>query len=79
MGVPFQLGKFLVFTGILLVVVGLLVIVSSRFSFLGLGRLPGDIIYRGKHATFYLPIVTCLVVSGLLTVVLWVVSLLGKR
>ena len=79
MGAPFQLGRFLVITGILLIVVGVLVIASSRFSFLGLGRLPGDIIYKGKHGTFYFPIVTCLVVSALLTLILWVVSLLGKR
>ena len=79
MSVPFQFGKFLVITGILLIVVGVLVIVSPRFSFLGLGRLPGDIIYKGKHGAFYFPIATCLVVSGLLTLILWVVSLLSKR
>ena len=79
MGVPFQLGRFLVITGILLIVVGVLVIASSKFSFLGLGRLPGDIVYKGKHGTFYFPMVTCLVVSGLLTLILWVVSLLSKR
>ncbi len=79
MGVPFQLGRFLVIIGILLIVVGVLVIVSSKFSFWGLGRLPGDIVYKGKHGTFYFPIVTCLVVSGLLTLILWVVSFLSKR
>jgi len=79
MGVPVQLGRFLVFTGILLIVVGVLVMASSRFSFLGLGRLPGDIIYKGKHGAFYFPVVTCLVVSALLTLVLWVISLLTKR
>ena len=79
MGFPIQLGKFLVITGILLMVIGVLVIASSRFSFLGLGQLPGDIIYKGKHGTFYFPIVTCLVVSGLLTLILWVLSLLSKR
>ena len=79
MGVPLQAGRSLVFAGILLIVVGVLVIASSRFSFLGLGRLPGDVIYKGKHGTFYFPIVTCLVVSGLLTLILWVVSILGKR
>jgi len=44
-----------------------------------LGRLPGDIICKDKHGTFYFPMVTCLVVSGLLTLILWVVSILGKR
>ena len=79
MSVPFQVGRFLVITGILLIVAGVLVIASSRFSFLGLGRLPGDIVYKGKYGTFYFPIATCLVVSGLLTLILWVVSLLSKR
>ena len=79
MGVSFQLGRFLVIAGILLIVVGVLVIVSSRFSFLGLGWLPGDIIYKGKHGTFYFPMVTCLVVSGLLTLILWVISFLTRK
>ena len=79
MGVSSQLGRLLVITGILLIGVGVLVIASSRFSFLGWGRLPGDIVYQGKHGTFYFPLVTCLVVSGLLTLILWVLSLLSKR
>jgi len=79
MSVPFQVGRFLVITGILLIVAGVLVIASSRFSFLGLGRLPGDIICKGKHGTFYFPMVTCLVVSGLLTLILWVISFLTRK
>jgi hypothetical protein len=79
MSVPFQVGRFLVITGILLIVAGVLVTASSRFSFLGLGRLPGDIICKGKHGVLYFPIVTCLVVSALLTLILWVSSLLSKR
>jgi len=79
MSVSFQLGKFLVITGVLLVAVGLLVMVGTKLSFLGLGRLPGDIIYKGKHGAFYFPIVTCLVLSVLLTLILWVLSLLTKR
>ena len=79
MSVSFQLGKFLVITGVLLVAVGLLVMVGTKLSFLGLGRLPGDIIYKGKHGAFYFPIVTCLVLSVLLTLMLWVLSLLTKR
>ena len=79
MGAPFQLGRFLVLAGVLLIVVGVLVMVGSKFSFLGLGRLPGDIIYKGKHGTFYFPMVTCLVVSGLLTLILWVISFLTRK
>ncbi len=40
-----------------------------------LGRLPGDVVYRGKGTTAYFPIVSCIVISGLLTLV---VSLMGR-
>jgi hypothetical protein len=79
LSVHLQLGKFLVITGAVLVTVGLLVMAATKLSFLGLGRLPGDIIYKSKHGAFYFPVVTCLVVSALLTLVLWVISLLTKR
>lgn len=77
--VPFQLGKFLVIVGVLLVVAGLLLMGGARFSFFGLGRLPGDIAYKGKNVQFYFPLVTCLVLSVVLTLVLWLVSLFTKR
>jgi hypothetical protein len=77
--IPFQLGKFLVIVGVLLVGVGLLLMAGARFSFFGLGRLPGDIAYKGKNVQFYFPIVTCLVLSAVLTLVLWVISHLTRR
>jgi hypothetical protein len=77
--IPLQLGKFLVIVGVLLVAVGLFMMTGSRFSFFGLGRLPGDIAYRGKSVHFYFPIVTCLVLSAVLTLVFWVISLLTRR
>jgi hypothetical protein len=77
--IPFQLGKFLVIFGVLLVVVGLFMMSGSRFSFLGLGRLPGDIAYKGKHLQFYFPIVTWLLLSAVLTLVWWLISLLTRR
>ena len=60
----FQIGRFLVIVGIVLVVLGLIVMAGSKFSFFGLGRLPGDIAYKGKNFQFYFPIVTCLIVSA---------------
>jgi uncharacterized membrane protein YidH (DUF202 family) len=77
--IPFQLGKFLVIVGVLLVAAGLLLMAGAKFSFFGLGRLPGDIAYKGKNVQFYFPIVTCLVLSVVLTLVFWVISLLTKR
>ena len=75
----FHLGKFLVMVGLLLVVAGLLLMGGARFSYFGLGRLPGDIAFRGKNVHFYFPIVTCVVLSVVLSVVLWLVSLWTKR
>jgi uncharacterized membrane protein YidH (DUF202 family) len=77
--VSFQLGKFLVIVGVLLVAAGLLLMAGAKFSFFGLGRLPGDIAYKGKNVQFYFPIVTCLVLSAVLTLVFWVISLFTKR
>jgi hypothetical protein len=74
-----QLGRFLVIIGIVLVVLGLIVMAGSRFSLLGLGRLPGDIAYKVKNYQFYFPVVTCLIVSGAVTAVLWIISFLTRR
>ena len=60
--------RFLLITGIVLVLVALLWPWLSR---VGLGRLPGDILIEGERSKFYFPIVTCLVVSAVLTVVIW--------
>jgi len=74
-----QLGKFLVIVGVLLVAAGLLLMAGAKFSFFGLGRLPGDIAYKGKNVQFYFPVVTCLLLSAVLTLVFWVISLLTRR
>ena len=76
-GSPFQAGKFLIIAGVVLVVLGLLLMTGAKLSFLG--RLPGDIAYRGKNVTFYFPVVTCIVLSVVLTLVFWLVSLLTRR
>jgi len=73
---PHHFGKFLVVVGVVLVATGLLLMAGGR---LGLGRLPGDIAYKGKNVQFYFPIVTCVVLSVVLTLVWWVISLLTKR
>jgi Protein of unknown function (DUF2905) len=68
-----ELGKLLVFLGVMLVVVGVLVMLLSRMHF-PLGRLPGDFLYRGKNTTVYFPLATSVVVSIVLSIVLYVVS-----
>jgi hypothetical protein len=77
--VPFNLGKMILILGVVLVVVGLVVMAGSKVSFLGLGRLPGDIAYKGKNFSFYFPVVTCILLSAVLTLVLWLVSWITKR
>ena len=77
--VPFQLGKFLLIAGGMMVILGLLLMLGSKVSFFGLGRLPGDIAYKGKSFTFYFPIVTSIVLSIALTLVLWLVSVLTRK
>ncbi len=77
--VPMQVGKFLVMTGIALVVVGLLVMLVSKLSLFGLGRLPGYIAFRGKNVSFYFPIVSCLLLSILMTLLFWLFSLFTRR
>jgi hypothetical protein len=76
---PFQLGRFLVIAGVILVALGLVFMSVSKFSPFGLGRLPGDIAYKGKNFQFYFPIVTCFVLSVVVTLVFWAISLLTRR
>lgn len=68
-------GKFLILLGLVLVVVGLVVTFGPKLPF-PLGRLPGDILIRKEHFTFSLPIVTCLILSLVLTLLL---NLLFRR
>ena len=65
------MGRMLVAVGLLLVAAGLAWPWLGR---LGLGRLPGDIAIRGEHGGFYFPIVTCLIVSAVLSLILWLVG-----
>jgi hypothetical protein len=65
-----NLGRLLIFAGLVLVALGVLVVVVNRLN-LPIGRLPGDIVWRGKNTTFYFPWVTCLLLSLLGTLLLW--------
>ena len=68
-----DLGRVLVLVGGLLLVLGLLLILGGRVN-LPIGRLPGDIVVRGKNTTFYFPLMTSIVLSVILTLVLWIVN-----
>ena len=62
-------GKFLVIAGLLMAAIGALI--WSGFGKGWLGRLPGDIHYKGDNFSFHFPIVTCLLLSLLLSLILW--------
>jgi len=64
-----DLGKMLIIFGLLLAAVGVLLTVAGRIPWLG--KLPGDIYYKGDHVTFYFPIVTCALVSIVLSLLFY--------
>jgi uncharacterized membrane protein len=65
------MGRMLVVIGLVLVAAGLAWPLLAR---LGLGRLPGDIAIRTEHGGFYFPIVTCILVSLVLSGILWLMG-----
>ena len=72
-----DLGKLLVFVGGTIVIVGLVLVLLGRTN-LPLGRLPGDIVYRGKNTVFYFPLATSILLSVVLSILLYVVGRLRK-
>lgn len=67
------LGKLLIFFGGVLVAIGVIFVLAGRAN-VPLGRLPGDMVYRGKNTSFYFPIVTCIALSILLSLILWIIG-----
>ncbi|ABF43440.1 conserved hypothetical protein [Candidatus Koribacter versatilis Ellin345] len=68
-----DLGRAVILMGVVLVVIGGAILLIGRAG-IPLGRLPGDISYRGKHTTFYFPVVTCIVISVVLSLISWLVQ-----
>lgn len=66
-------GRLLIVFGAILVVAGVVVILAGKAN-IPLGRLPGDISYRGKNTAFYFPIMTCIVISVILSLIMWIVN-----
>jgi hypothetical protein len=64
------LARLLIGAGVFLVAAGLVVLAADRMG-IHLGRLPGDIRITGKHGSFYFPVVTCVLVSVLLSLISW--------
>jgi hypothetical protein len=70
-----SLGRTLIALGLIILAAGVIFTIGEKLP-IRFGRLPGDVVVRGKNSVFYFPIVTCLLISALLTFVLW---LFGKR
>ncbi len=67
------MGRILVVLGVALVVIGGLVMLLGRAG-VSLGRLPGDILYRGKNTTFYFPLASSILISVVLSIVLFLIG-----
>ncbi|HZS83630.1 MAG TPA: DUF2905 domain-containing protein [Stellaceae bacterium] len=65
------MSRLLIIIGVVLVILGLLWPWIAR---LGLGRLPGDIVVRHGNLSFYFPIVTCILVSVVVSLILWLIN-----
>jgi ribose/xylose/arabinose/galactoside ABC-type transport system permease subunit len=72
-----DIGRIIVVLGGVLIVVGLVIMLLGR-AHVPIGRLPGDVVYRGKNSTVYFPIVTCVVISVVLSLVMWLVGRVGR-
>ena len=68
----FSLGKVLLIIGLIIAGGGLLMMFADKIPWVG--RLPGDIYYKGKNATFYFPLATGLIISIVLTLILWLIN-----
>jgi len=72
-----EMGRVLVILGVALVVIGGIIIGLGRTG-LPLGRLPGDILFRGKNTTFYFPLASSILISVVLSIVLFLIGRLKR-
>jgi Protein of unknown function (DUF2905) len=68
-----EIGKLLLFFGLVLAALGLVLVLAGRTN-LPIGRLPGDIVYRGKHTVFYFPLATSILLSVVLSLIFYLVG-----
>jgi hypothetical protein len=67
-----QLGRILIIIGAVTMVLGVLLLLSGKLSWIG--RLPGDILVQKKNFTLYFPIATSILISILLTLIFWFIG-----
>jgi hypothetical protein len=64
-----DIARFLIIVGIILVIAGVVLLLAPKIPWLG--KLPGDISYKGERFTFYFPLGTCILLSIILTLIFW--------
>jgi Protein of unknown function (DUF2905) len=72
-----ELGKLILGIGVILVVIGVALLLAGRIG-LPLGRMPGDFAWRGKNVQVYFPLGTSILISIVLTLVFWLISIFRK-
>lgn len=72
-----EFGRMLIGLGLVIALLGGVLLLAGRLP-LRLGRLPGDVAISGRRGSFYFPIVTCLVLSAVLTLVMWLIGQIRK-
>lgn len=71
------LGRLLIYAGVFVVIIGVCVLLAEKLG-LPLGRLPGDFAWRGKRSSVYFPLATCLLLSVILSFLLYVLGRLRR-
>ena len=68
-----DLGKLLLLFGAILLILGAVLVLAGRLN-LPIGRLPGDIVYRGRNTVFYFPLMTSILLSIILSLIFWLIG-----
>jgi hypothetical protein len=69
-----ELGKILFIAGLIIAIAGLILILAGKVQIPWFGRLPGDFSYKGENFSFYFPLATSLLISVILTLILWLIN-----
>jgi hypothetical protein len=74
-----NMGRLLIIAGALIVAAGIILVLAGRMNVSWLGRLPGDILVKRKHFTFYFPMTTGILISVLFSLLLYLASLFFRK
>jgi ABC-type antimicrobial peptide transport system permease subunit len=73
---PQQIGKLILLFGLIIAAVGIIIILLGH---IGLFKLPGDLQLSGKNWKVYIPLASCIIISIILTLILWLISYLSRK